>query len=309
MTDHTSNHTPNHTCDHAWKRPSPLSDRERRIDLAASAPAREAWRAAERRLQAADPVRLKEIKGRLIRRMIVEIGLLENLYELDRQTTERLVAEGFVVTHVLPSSTNLEPSLLIAMLRNQEAAIAEVIDDAEQQRPLAKAAVRQIHATAMRHQDSIAVADASGQKQAVPLLKGEFKKASNNLKLLDGSLHEFCPPQDVEREIDALLRCLTDYRNDDPVLAAAWLHYHLYQLHPFQTGNGRVVRAATAYVMLQAGLLPLVVEREDRTEYKDGMAAAGQGDLAPLVGLFARAERAAIARALEQAKSPVEASQ
>ena len=116
------------------------------------------------------------------------------------------------------------------------------------------------------------------------------------------------PPADVAHEIDTILAWLMEYRDVDPVLAAAWLHYHLYQAHAFQTGNGRVVRAATTYVMLQAGLLPLVVEREDGAEYKDSMSAADQGDLAPLVGLFARAERGAIARALEQAGSLVNAS-
>lgn len=287
--------------DHAWKPAGPLSDRERQIDLAAQPPLYDRWRAAEKKWRGADPVQLMQIKRRLIRRMIVEIGLLENLYELDRATTEKLVTGGFALEHVLPSGTNMEPSRLIAMLRDQEDAIVETIGDAERRRPLSRTALRRIHAVQMRHQDTVAATDAAGRKIAVPLLKGEFKKVPNNLKLPDGRLHEFCPPELVERQIDALLVELSKCHEDDPVLVAAWLHYHLYQAHPFQTGNGRVVRAATTYVMLQAGLLPLIVEREERTAYKDGMAAAGRGDLAPLATLFARAERATIVRALEEA--------
>jgi Fic family protein len=295
--------------DFAWKPAGPLSDRERKIDLAALRPLYEAWRSREKELQAGDPARLKKLKEQLIRRMIVEIGLLEGLYGLDRPATEKLVAGGFSVEHVLPSATSMEPPRLIAILGNQEIAIMDVLDDAAQRHPLTKAAIRKIHATQMRHQDTVAVTDASGQKKVVPLLKGEFKKASNNLALPDGSLHEFCPAEHVEREIDILLERLADYRDCDPVLTAAWLHYNLYQVHPFQTGNGRVVRAVTAYVMLQAGLLPLVVEREDRAEYKAGMLAAGRGDLTPLVNLFARAERITIERAREQSKSLVDALQ
>jgi Fic family protein len=286
-----------------------LSDRERQIDLSALSAAYDAWRKAERNLRFADRGRLKTIQRQLIRRLIIELGHLEGLYEFDRATTETLVADGFIALQATPSATNPEPSRLLAILRNQEAAILDLIDDAEQRKPLTKAAIQKIHATQMRHQDTVTVTDASGRTRAVPLSNGASKQVSNDLKLSDGRTHEFCPPQEVEREIDALLRGLADTRKDDPVLSAAWFHYHLYQIHPFQTGNGRVVRAATTYVMLQAGLLPLVVEREDRTEYRQSMAAAGDGDLAPLVGLFARAERAAIARALESSESLVETAQ
>jgi Fic family protein len=134
----------------------------------------------------------------------------------------------------------------------------------------------------------------------VPLLKGEFKKISNNLILPDGGLHEFCPPSEVEQEVDSLLRGLISSRASDPIPAAAWLHYHLYQTHPFQTGNGRVVRAAATHVMLKAGSLPLIIAHDNRVEYRACMTAADHGDLAPLMNLFARAECNTIAQALEE---------
>jgi Fic family protein len=83
------------------------------------------------------------------------------------------------------------------------------------------------------------------------------------------------------------------------VRAAAWLHYHLYQVHPFQHGNGRIVRAATTQMMLRSGLLPIVIEREDRPAYKAAMGTADS--LAPLAAVFARAARDTINRALSVA--------
>lgn len=81
--------------DYSWKPIGPLSDEERRIDLAAMRPLYENWRASKQRLQESSPAQLADFNRRLVRRLSVETGILERLYDLDRGTTEALVLHGF----------------------------------------------------------------------------------------------------------------------------------------------------------------------------------------------------------------------
>jgi hypothetical protein len=87
------------------------------------------------------------------------------------------------------------------------------------------------------------------------------------------------------------------YENADgvhPVVRAAWLHHRFVTIHPFQDGNGRVARALTLMVLLQAGYAPLVVDRNQRSDYIDALDTANDGDLRPLVRLFAGLELVAL---------------
>ena len=286
--------------DHVWIPAPPLSCDVASRDLIATQTAYAHWREVEAKLRASDPDGLKAIKQRLVRRLIVEMGLLENLYELDRASTEALIANGFAAANVKASGTNMEPERLATILKNQEAAVLPLLDMPTLP-ALALPDIQQMHAIQMQHQDTAASTDASGQKILVPLLKGVLKTTPNNLRLPDGSVHEFCPPARLEPELRRMFDAIASARDADPVAVAAWLHANLYHLHPFQTGNGRVVRAATTHLMLRAGLLPIVVEREDRAAYKTAMASAASGDVGPLTALFLRAEVAAIGRALVEA--------
>jgi prophage maintenance system killer protein len=284
--------------DYSWKPIEPLSDAERKIDLAAMRPLYENWRAAKTRLQESSQSQLAEFNRRLVRRLSVETGILERLYDLDRGTTEALVAHGFAEDLVSHSSTNIEPSRLIDILRDQEAAIQLVMDCVAKHRVLAKGLIHELHTILTRHQDTTAAVDQFGDRREIPLLKGKFKEQPNNPKRPDGTMHEYCPPIHVDAEVENLLRWLAEYQNEDPVLVAAWFHHRFTQIHPYQDGNGRVARALTTLILLRADLLPLVVDRDLRVEYIKALEVADEKRLSPLAEMFARLERNAILQAL-----------
>jgi len=284
--------------DFRWKPIEPLSDSDREVDLAGIQPLYETWRASRDRFNEASPIALREFNSRLIRRLSIETGILERLYDLDRGTTEALVAHGFIEDLVSRSSTDIEPSRLIDILRDQEAAIQLVMDCVAQYRELTKGLIHQLHAILTRHQSHTAAIDQLGNRLEIPLLKGKYKEQPNNPRRPDGSIHEYCPPIHVEAEMENLLSWLATYSNDDPIVVAAWLHHRFTQIHPYQDGNGRLGRALTTLVLLRAGLLPLVVDRDLRVEYIDDLERADAGDLDTLTSLFARLEREAILLAL-----------
>lgn len=281
-----------------WHSIAPLTDVERQTDLLSMKPLYEIWRTQKARLQAESPTGLQNFTQRLVRRLSVETGILERLYDLDRGTTEALVANGFIEELVTRSSTDIEPSRLIDILRDQESAIQLVMDCVSGNRPLTKSVIHQLQALLVRHQDTTTAIDQFGNRREIPLLKGRFKEHPNNPKRPDGSMHEYCPPIHVEAEMDKLLSCLGEYEQDDPVLVAAWLHHRFTQIHPYQDGNGRVARALTTLVLLRADLLPLVVDRDLRMEYIGSLERADRGELSDLATIFVRLERTAILQAL-----------
>ena len=283
---------------YVWKPIEPLSEKDRAMDLVAMRPLYDSWRASKGRLQQSSEANLREFNQRLVRRLSVETGILERLYDLDRGTTEALVVAGFVEDIVSRSSTDIEPSRLIDILRDQEAAIQLVMDCVAHSRPLTKSVVHELHAILTRHQDTTTAIDQFGNRLEIPLLKGKFKEHPNNPRRGDGAVHEYCPPVHVDSEIDNLLTWLAEYRAEDPIIVAAWFHHRFTQIHPYQDGNGRLARALTTLILLGAELLPLVLDRDMRVEYITALELADANDLSPLASLFGRLERSAILQAL-----------
>lgn len=284
--------------DYKWQPIAPLSERDRNIDLAAIRPLYDSWRAVRERLLRSSPESLNRFTDRLVRRLSVETGILERLYDLDRGTTEALVMQGFAEDLISHSSTNIEPGRLIDILRDQEAATKLVMDCVARNRELTRGVVHELHSVLTQHQDTTTAVDQFGTRLDISLLKGQFKQQPNNPKRPDGALHEYAPPVQVPSEMDNLLGWLKEYEGDDPVIVAAWLHHRFTQIHPYQDGNGRVGRALTTLVLLRSNLLPLVIDRDLRVDYIKALEVADSGDLTELATLFARLERAAILEAL-----------
>ena len=134
------------------------------------------------------------------------------------------------------------------------------------------------------------------------LWHGKFKTLRNNPTRTDGAVHEYCPPEHVDSELDNLLEWYNQYVQDTdryhPLLAGAWLHHRFTQIHPFQDGNGRVVRALLTWHLVREGYLPVVVKRDDRVDYIDALEKADDGDLAPFVDLLVRMQRRTILEAI-----------
>lgn len=284
--------------EYTWHPILPLSAHDRSLDLGATRPLYDTWYAAKEALNKSSADGLKTFTNQLVRRLSIETGILERLYDIDRGTTEALVAAGFHEDLVSRSSTDVEPAHLIDILQAQEAAIHLVMDCVADKRTLTKGVLHELHAILTRHQATTVAVDQFGKKFDVPLIHGQFKKLPNNPMRPDGVFHEYCPPEQVDSEVEELLTLLATYSDEDPVIVAAWAHHRFTQIHPYQDGNGRVGRALTTLILLKAALLPLIIDRDLREEYLQALERADADDLEGLASLFARLERAAILQAL-----------
>jgi Fic family protein len=257
-----------------------------------------AWQKYSEKLRDSDS--LKHFNERLIREWAIETGIIENLYSINRGVTQTLIEKGIEASLIPHGTTDKPVERILPMLKDQQEVVEGLFDFVAQRRELSTSYIKQLHQAFTRHQETTTAVDGLGRVVDVALLRGEWKRLHNNPTRPDGSVHEYCPPEHVASEIDRLIAMHKEHQQKDvpPEIEAAWLHHRFAQIHPFQDGNGRVVRALASLVFLRAGWFPLVINRDERVEYIESLEKADQGDLASLVNLFARIQKKAFNQAL-----------
>lgn len=244
-----------------------------------------------------------QFSKKLQREWAIETGIIERLYTWDRGVTEILIEQGIeasIISHKggIPRD---EAEHIQSVINDHLGIVEGLFSYIKGEEPLTEYFIRNLQAQFTAHQDYTEAVTTSGDIIKVALKKGEYKTHPNNPKRQDGTgiTHTYCPPEFTKEEMESLISTYQkEERNYSPEVNAAWLHHRFTQIHPFQDGNGRVARALASLVFLKAGLFPLVIRESDREKYIGALENADEGDLVPLVTLFAGREREAILKAI-----------
>lgn len=94
-----------------------------------------------------------------------------------------------------------------------------------------------------------------------------------------------------------------------PVVAAAYAHWAIARIHPFENGNGRTARLCQDFLLIRQGFLPTGIPKSKRNEYYRALEEADLGDGKDLVLLTASAQIATLSKALEIASRPARRQQ
>lgn len=236
---------------------------------------------------------------RMARWWSIETGNIERLYELSEGITIQLVDKGFETSLIPHGESSLPPEELVAILRDHRESLDFAMDIVGGQRALTTGWIKELHALLTRNQDTTQGFDSFGRRVEFELRRGEWKTRPNNPLTRDGTIHEYCPPEQVASEMDRLIEL---YRACPPhaEVRAAWLHHAFTQIHPFQDGNGRVARVLASIDFIKAGLFPLLVRREQHERYIEALRTADAGDLRTLVQFFADVQQQLIRRAISE---------
>lgn len=254
------------------------------------------WLALRGRMKAGDPAD-RFIEAWLAERnraFAIETGEIEGLYTLKRGVTEQLIAEGFAGVVGAHTVESLEDRTLKGLLEDQNAACEMLWQDVAQGRPLSASMVKDWHHLLVRHQETVAgltTVDGRGRRVEVPFVrKGMWKIAPNNPRRPDGVVHEYCPPEQVQSEMDRFFGIYNDEvapRGYPVEVEAAWLHHRFVRTHPFQDGNGRVSRLLMAYAYVKRFLPPPVISADFKPGYIAALEVADRGDLETFVRYIA----------------------
>jgi Fic family protein len=256
------------------------------------------WQEKRSELEELDEMRT--FREKLVRSWAIETGVIERVYDIDRGTTELLIEHGLKSSLIDRSSTDKDPELVLRIIGDQSQAIEGLFDFIKRDRELSVGYVKELHAALTRSQVEVEGVDQFGNPTTMRLIHGDWKRLPNNPTRPDGTVYEYCPPEQVPSEMERLVEMHLQHEQDGvaPEVEAAWLHHRFTQIHPFQDGNGRVARALATLVFLRAGWFPLTIDRDRKEAYIDNLEAADLGDLRYLSHLFGMLERDAIVRAL-----------
>ena len=267
------------------------------------------WQSIRNRQEESNPRRYRGFLERLERSWAIETGIIEGLYTLDKGVTETLVQRGFNAELIDRTGTNKDPVELVRVLEDHRQAAQGVYQEIREGRSLSKTLIRSLHVTLTQHQPTYTAYDQFGRRFETSLDRGGFKTLANNPTRPDGGIHEYCPPVQVDSEIDNIVDWHSKHRAESyhPLWVAAWLHHAFTQIHPFQDGNGRVARALLTWHLVREEYLPVVVSRDDRPAYIDALEAADHGNLDAFVDFLVQLEKDNILKALAEPE-PIQSS-
>lgn len=290
---------------HKWKPIEPIDSDSQAYDFGEIDSLQREWLRIKQEVETSTPDAYKAFTDRLTRRWSIETGIIEGIYDLDRGVTETLIERGIATEYIERGSTNKEPAELVQILNDHQASIESVNYWIEQGRPLTKTFILSLHAQILSSQNTHTAVNQFGNRFEATLQKGEFKIQPNNPTRPDGSVHEYCPPEQVESELDNLLYMYEGYDKDGchPLLLAAWLHHRFQQIHPFADGNGRVGRAILTWHLVKNRYFAIIISRDDRAEYIDSLEEADKGDMTRLIDLFIYSEKNNILQVLDEGES------
>lgn len=258
----------------------------------------------EKERSSLDPAQVAEFQERLRREWAIETGIIERVYTLDVGVTQTLIERGIDASLIPSDATDQTPEFVAGIIGDQKAAVDMLFMVVKEERPLTTGFIKELHALMTRRQSHVDAVDQFGKPTKLELLHGEYKLRPNNPQRPDGSIHEYCPPEQVGPEMDRLIDLHNAHVGGGvPAdVEAAWLHHRFTQVHPFQDGNGRVARALASLVLIQHRWFPLVVSRDDRTRYIEALERADAASLQPLIDVFDAVERRSFVRALSTAE-------
>lgn len=242
------------------------------------------WLDAKARLKQDGPEGefMREWLAERARAFAIETGQIEGLYTLKRGVTEQLIAEGFAGVVAAHTVESVADRTIRGLLEDQRTAYDMIFADVAGGRRLSQHMIKSWHQLLTRHQETVAGLTPAGERVEVEFRnKGVWKTKPNNPRRPDGVAHQYCPPEQVQSEMDRLLDLYAgiEARNHAAEVEAAWLHHRFVRTHPFQDGNGRVSRQLMAYVYVKRGLPPPLIMASDRDAYVDALEAANRGDL------------------------------
>src|SRR3989344_3051724 len=94
--------------------------------------------------------------------------------------------------------------------------------------------------------------------------------------LLDRDV-ETTKPENVEKEMENLIRWYHKNENIHPLQRASIFHGRLEKIHPFEDGNGRVGRLLINVMLINNGYIPIIIRKNQRIAYFNCLEAFDKG--------------------------------
>jgi Fic family protein len=148
----------------------------------------------------------------------------------------------------------------------------------DKERPITETDIRNLNKTILVKPFWKEAITLDGQATRRQIKVGEYKEQPNSVRLKNGEIFEYASPDETPRLMGELMEWYRENAEESPVILAAEFHYRLVRIHPFDDGNGRVCRLLMNYILMRAGLPPIVIKSADKERYITALNKADVGD-------------------------------
>ena len=161
----------------------------------------------------------------------------------------------------------------------------------KEKRLVSEADVRDLNKICLKEPFFKKARTSDGQATTKKIIPGQYKKQPNHVVTQTGETFYFATPEETPAKMEELVKWTQDWLKKDReeqyktlISFLAELHQRFIYIHPFDDGNGRVVRLLLAYILIRLDLLPMVLN--DREQYIKAIQFADAGDITHMENLF-----------------------
>ena len=140
--------------------------------------------------------------------------------------------------------------------------------------PLTQNFIRQLHKIILREDYTVYRNLPGGGTTSYTIHAGQYKTRPNSVITRYGDRFEYASPE----ETPTLMTDLVDWFNEaeasgkyTPVELAALFHYRYIRIHPFEDGNGRIVRLMVNYILARHDWPMIVVRNRNKADYLEAL--------------------------------------
>lgn len=170
-------------------------------------------------------------------------------------------------------------------MRGHDVAIEYVRELVKQHRDLTEGDIRDLNRIVLKEGYWRRAQTADGNATRKWIDPGAYKTQPNHVITATGELFQFATPEETPARMAEFVRWLREEIAQPTLnitLLLAQLHHRFVRIHPFDDGNGRVVRLLLNFVALNSGFPPLVIKSRERSRYIAAIQASDAGDFQPM---------------------------
>ncbi|KAH9482122.1 Protein adenylyltransferase FICD [Psilocybe cubensis] len=215
-------------------------------------------------------------------KLAIETNHVESTFLLKEKSMQDLIRRGLDegVISTEPHSPLSHPDKIRSILRDTVTAYQQLTPLVNNTAPLSMSAACAIHATLMK---------TSRFLESRYIAPGATRAETWKTVVISGSYNvQMCPYPEVDKEFEYICRMakqwIRTWRN--PFASASWTHLTLVSCHPFDDGNGRLVRIIASLPLLQHKFPPISITMAQRAEYYKGIVKARDGDHTDMLRCF-----------------------
>lgn len=180
--------------------------------------------------------------------------------------------------------------------------IEEVVHNAY---PITENFIRQLHEIILVKDTYKQAKTPDGQIIQRKIRIGAYKTVPNHVETKTGEIFYFAEPEETPAKMGDLMQWYHHKKEDasiNPLLFAAEFHYRFIIIHPFDDGNGRLVRLLMNCILMQYGYPPAIIKTDDKENYYAALRQADAGIFEPFLKYIAQNVVASLELMLKGAK-------